>query len=261
MVANGAAMLGRRLPPDLLRVLALACFSGVFLSTSGAFDTEAAALLPRLGYWLMIALITTAALQSCHRILRRRDTAAPEWRLRLVGLLLLFLPLTLVAMVGCKILFGGVPNMTAFRHLLPGMTSISVALQLVLAFFPIRPIAQVAAPEPASPPAASEQLIEFLPLPLRGARLDALEAEDHYVRVHTSAGHALVRMRFRDAVAAVSGRRGLRPHRSWWVAEQSVVALRRADGRTTLTLAAGQQVPVSRTVAQTLGPNFGRTSS
>jgi hypothetical protein len=252
-VANGTIASLRSVPPALGRVLALTGFTGILLSTSGAFDTEAAAPLPRLGYWILISLISTGALEGCHRMIGRANLRRPEWQLRGLGLALLLLPLTAVAVVGCKALFGGSFSLSGFVHLLPGMTSILAALQFILTFFP-----QGQREEPASAAEVTDPLFESLPLPLRGARVYALEAEDHYVRVHTSAGAVLVRMRFRDAVAAVAGRPGLSPHRSWWVAQESIVAFRRSGGRATLTLAGGQQVPVSRKAAQSLGPDFGR---
>jgi hypothetical protein len=42
----------------------------------------------------------------------------------------------------------------------------------------------------------------------RGARLVAVEAEDHYVRVHTDQGSELVSMRFSEEIEAVQWKRG-----------------------------------------------------
>ncbi len=72
------------------------------------------------------------------------------------------------------------------------------------------------------------------------------------MRVHTSGGSTLVRMRFRDAVEAVSAFKGLRPHRSWWVARNAVVDARRSDGRAVLRLKNGVEAPVSRTYSKAL---------
>ncbi len=241
--------------PDLrtlARLLAVTGFSGLLLSTAGAFDTEAARFWPRLGYWMCIAAVSIVTLEGAHRLLAARLHRASEWRLRASGLVLLVLPLTAIAVLGCKLLFGGWPSIGGFGHLLPGMTVILTSLQFVLVAF-----ASSEATEACVDMRQPEALAELLPLPLRGARLDALEAEDHYVRVHTSAGQALIRMRFSDAVAAVSARQGVQPHRSWWVAQESVVAMRSEGGRAVLTLVGGQQVPVSRRARPLLGPLFG----
>jgi hypothetical protein len=240
-----------------VQLLSLTGFAGLLLSTSGAFDTEAAAFWPRLGYWLSVAMISTVAMEGVQRLLKG-VLATPELRLRTIGLMLLILPLTAVAAVGCKLLFGGRPSVAGFVHLLPGMAGILTALQLVLFSFGSR-VSNPASP-PLFPAFPADPLIEALPLPLRSARLHALEAEDHYVRVHTDAGHALVRMRFADALNAVSDRAGVQPHRSWWVAQESVRAMSSRGGRTVLTLIGGQQVPVSRRARPTLGPLFASIS-
>ena len=53
------------------------------------------------------------------------------------------------------------------------------------------------------------------------AELYAIESEDHYLRVHTSAGQELILMRLADAVRELAGVEGLQTHRSWWVARCS----------------------------------------
>jgi len=70
--------------------------------------------------------------------------------------------------------------------------------------------------------------------------------EDHYVRVHTMLGSALVLMRLRDAIMLMRETDGMQVHRSWWVARGAVEdALR--DGRNVrLRLARGIEAPVAR---------------
>jgi DNA-binding LytR/AlgR family response regulator len=84
-----------------------------------------------------------------------------------------------------------------------------------------------------------------------GRELVALEAEDHYLRVHTAAGSGLVLARLSDAIAQLQGTTdGLQVHRGWWVAADAVAGVRSADGRTSLQLRNGLHVPVSRTFLQ-----------
>ena len=73
----------------------------------------------------------------------------------------------------------------------------------------------------------------------------ALGAEEHYVRVLTSDRSELVYGRFRDVVAEMPEAAGLQVHRSWWVAEDAVVAARRGARRYELELLNGTTVPVS----------------
>lgn len=86
----------------------------------------------------------------------------------------------------------------------------------------------------------------------RGSRLIALEAEDHYVRVHTDAGSELVPMRFSEAVEELSRAYGYRVHRSWWVAADAIEGVRWTRGGGEARLAGGIVAPVSRACAPTL---------
>lgn len=98
-----------------------------------------------------------------------------------------------------------------------------------------------------APPAetGAPRLLARLPAHL-GADVLALEAEDHYVRVHTARGSTLLLMRLADAVAELDGLDGERTHRSWWVARKAVAAARPEGRRMTLTLANGVEAPVTR---------------
>jgi hypothetical protein len=86
----------------------------------------------------------------------------------------------------------------------------------------------------------------------RAARLIALEAEDHYVRVHTDAGSELVSMRFSEAIEELALAHGYRLHRSWWVFADAVEAVRWKRGGGEAKLAGGIMAPVSRSCAAAL---------
>ena len=86
----------------------------------------------------------------------------------------------------------------------------------------------------------------------RRARLIAVEAEDHYVRVHTDAGSELVLMRFSEAVEELALAHGYRLHRSWWAAADSLEAVRWTRGTGEARLTGGLVAPVSRSCAAAL---------
>jgi len=106
--------------------------------------------------------------------------------------------------------------------------------------------AAVPAEQPASAPRYPPEFLAKLPPALR-SDIIALEAEDHYLRVHTLHGSALILMRLADAAAIIDPRLGLRVHRSWWVAKDAVRALERAPGRAIFRLVNDTEVPISRT--------------
>ena len=86
----------------------------------------------------------------------------------------------------------------------------------------------------------------------RSARLIAIEAEDHYVRVHTDTGSELVTMRFSDALEELARAYGYRLHRSWWVAGDAIEAVRWTRGGGEARLTGGIVAPVSRNYAAEL---------
>jgi DNA-binding LytR/AlgR family response regulator len=100
----------------------------------------------------------------------------------------------------------------------------------------------------AQPP----KFLARLPPRLAGADLYAVEAEDHYLRLHTSKGQDLILMRLTDAIDELEGLEGAQTHRSWWVAKSAVADAERLDGRAVLTLKGGAEVPVSRGFAKAL---------
>ena len=80
----------------------------------------------------------------------------------------------------------------------------------------------------------------------------ALQAEDHYVRVHTRHGNALVLGSLSEAAADLerSGIEGQRTHRSWWVANGAVTAQHKRGRQLYLQLVNGIEAPVSVTYRQ-----------
>jgi hypothetical protein len=98
----------------------------------------------------------------------------------------------------------------------------------------------------AVPPRGTPGFLARLPSQL-GQDVIALQAQDHYLRVTTSAGSALILCRFSDAIAEMDATAGIRVHRSYWVARNAIKRLQARDGRHQLLLGNGERVPVSRT--------------
>ena len=102
------------------------------------------------------------------------------------------------------------------------------------------------APPPATIPAGSA-FADRLPVKFRTGQVYAVSAEDHYLRVHTSLGETMILMRLADAVRELAALDGQQTHRSWWVAKQGLADVAKGDGKVTLKLKSGAEVPVSRT--------------
>lgn len=95
-------------------------------------------------------------------------------------------------------------------------------------------------PSASGPPLLARLSPAFLP------PIVALQSEDHYVRVHGTAGSELLLMRLRDAIGEMGDVRGEQVHRSWWVALSGVVGFERSGRTWVLRLAGGQCAPVAR---------------
>ena len=157
-------------------------------------------------------------------------------------------PMTFV-ILGWVTLVRHVPlSLTLVANILPSVFGSSLVMT-ALAFLVRRPSTQTHAAPPSAPP---PKFLARLPLQLQGAEIFAIEAEDHYLRLHTSLGQDLILMRLADAIAELEGVEGAQTHRSWWVARAAITSAERSDGRATLTLKDGAEVPVSRGFAKEL---------
>lgn len=229
------------------RTLLVSASVGVFLSFVEAFDSGHVAFLPRTAFMVTLGLAGALLGMVSFRLagfipLTRRGLAVHT---AISGTLMT--PLMGLLVWGAV---GFVSSGRAHSRELPQYMLITWVMCLAMSGLAIllshrREAAQA---PPAAP--APVKFLERLPLKLRGAEIWAVEAEDHYLRLHTSKGQDLILMRLADAVAELAGIEGAQVHRSWWVARDAVADARRGDGRATLKLKDGSEVPVSRTYAR-----------
>jgi hypothetical protein len=118
---------------------------------------------------------------------------------------------------------------------------------------------ELAAPEDASPsaePASQPDATAAFATPrffqrlskLAGLSVDdlvAVEAEDHYVQVHSTRGKELVYYRFRDALEELDGVPGLQIHRSAWVSRRHIQGLDGRGRKLEVVLVTGERFNVS----------------
>ncbi|QWW66596.1 LytTR family DNA-binding domain-containing protein [Rhizobium sp. WYJ-E13] len=104
------------------------------------------------------------------------------------------------------------------------------------------------------PPSTS--ILDRLKLHNRGALL-RLSVQDHYTEVVTSRGRELVLLRFSDALREIGATPGLQVHRSHWVADAHVEAIKRDNGKILILTRDGTQIPVSRSFAEEARRRFG----
>ena len=240
------------------RTLVTATGVAAFLSYVGAFGSRAEPLIPRTLYMIAIAWIAVILGILTFRLVvwlgwgvPRDATKGPRRYLQgVISATLMTAPMGL--------LVWGSTHLTsrtgAALNELGGYVGTSFVMNQALTAFAVSinrrayyaALHLSGAAEPPPPP----KFLERLPLKLRGAEVWAVEAEDHYLRLHTSLGQDLILLRLADAIDELAGIEGAQVHRSWWVARDAIAEARRGDGRATLTLKDGSEVPVSRTYAK-----------
>lgn len=233
---------------------------GLVFGSIGPFGTFYDLAPPvRYAYWLIATTGSWAQIVLVGTLLEGRILPAsrPLWLRSVIS-----------AAIGTVIIAYEIPLLEAwFRpwnagHLPPAWLlavynlplTISISLAFCFVFARDRAAEKAAAPPPAisepvaAAPAAGPAIPFLRRVPARlGQCLLALEMEDHYLRIHTALGSDLVLCRFGDALAELEGCDGLQVHRSFWVARSAIAGHQRRNGRVSLTLINGLEVPVSRT--------------
>lgn len=233
---------------SVIRGVLIALAAGAFLAFSGAFVEGQTPLVHRIAYWIPVMLVGSLWGHVCSVIIAPRfDPDRQPWLLATALTAAISGPLTVVVWALTGPVFGdGLYALELLPRFLLPVAAVTGTVTVIHVFIDqSRPTATHAAP-PGAPPA---RFPDRLPPRLRGATLIAVQAEDHYLRIHTDRGSDLILMRLSDALAELEGLEGARTHRSWWVAREAVRDVSRGDGRALLTLDGGLTAPVSRRYA------------
>lgn len=241
--------IGRTGPEEFLGLFVI----GGFLAALGAFDTDQTSPASRYLYWITVMIgggVIAALIEPW--LWRRPLLAVRPVLLAAAQVLAMTPPITVLVWLVGALGFHRDLNPANLLVLAPAVlvVNVGVVVLAVLLRKATRPYHQPspAPPDTAPPPAIREKL----PPRLARAELIAVQAEDHYLRIHTSAGQDLILMRFTDALEALKDSDGLRVHRSWWVARRAVEIASYTRGRGELMLTGGLKAPVSRTFAAAL---------
>jgi hypothetical protein len=242
-------MTARRWSIDLAMLVAI----GLLMGFLGPFASERAPIVGRYVYW-MICMVGGGLIGIvADELLSRRVVAT--WR-RVAVVSVLTTPLvSLWVMTTEHLLMGGSFGWPGYMRLLlwqvwPILLVVMVVRALVWRRSPARIETRTVIAPPL--PQAEAAFRRRLSAKRRGARLLAIEAHDHYLKVHTDTGAELITLRFTDALEELSQAYGWRVHRSWWVAADAVESVRWRRGAGEMRLAGGLMAPVSRTYAPVL---------
>lgn len=244
----GTTSMKRRWAIDLAMLVAI----GLLMGFLGPFASERVPTPWRYVYW-MICMVGGGLIGIV--LDGRLETRVPAiWRRTLLVSVLMTPVVSLHVLTTEHLLLGGRFNWTVYWWLQRQVLPISLAVMVVRALVWIPRPHRVETRTVVEPPLpeAEAAFRKRLSAKRRMARLLAIEAHDHYLKVHTDAGEELITLRFADALDELARVHGWRVHRSWWVAAEAVEGVRWRRGVGELHLAGGLQAPVSRTYAPVL---------
>lgn len=226
--------------------LLVAVCAGLVLARLGPFDTFSdLSASQRTAYWVGLTLLLAIQTLAVDSLLRPKLPPAPLVTAAIAGIVASIPSAFEVAWAESLLRVTRDLGLSDLLAIYGNVAVIGVPLAIAMDAARIRP-------DPGSPlPHKIERnsLLAQLPQHKQGALL-AFAAQDHYLRVFTDNGEALILHRFGDALADAKGLGGAQVHRSWWVAGRAVAGSERDRDRTFLILINGLRVPVSRSYLQ-----------
>ena len=235
----------RRIAIELLLLVAI----GLLMAVLGPYRSLDVPPLRRTIYWLLAIIGGGAIGILIDFAIRKRIRGF--WRAVLGVAILMTPPVTLfvwtlnAGMLGQKVGPGGLSTL-GWQVFVIALLVMAVRALLWRRAIETRTVVMPPLPE------AERAFRMRLSAKRRGARLIAIEAEDHYVRIHTDQGSELLTMRFSDALMELGQVHGHQLHRSWWAAGDAIEEVRWQRGSGEARLAGGLTAPVSRSFAASL---------
>lgn len=233
----------REMTPSIAnaRTLSIWLAATLVCTMSGPFGTLEMALPLRAFYWAFAIGLAIVMSNVIIRLAFSRATFLP-WFLRGVFGALVFS----VIYAGILSTFGKLALDTrgtfpGFGLMLIYVVPTAIAITIIVSLF-----IEMDERREAEPTIGPARFLKRLK-PTLGTRLIRLSMQDHYVEAVTDKGNQLILMRFADALDELDGIEGWRIHRSHWVAEAGLAALKRDGGKAMIITTDGAELPVSRT--------------
>lgn len=243
---------------SILKAAAVSLALGIVFAWFGVYQTSSFPFPERVAYWTLLMGVGVAASTLVTPLVFERwlPGAHPALPIALTSLLI-SIPITLGLVLMETAADGAIPDPTFWwvqYFYVIVLSAILTAGAWGVDRLRNGGLAQAGSGVPAaqaadagSPPSTVPAFADRLPVKFRSAEIHAVSAEDHYLRVHTSAGETMILLRLADAIRELAALPGMQTHRSWWVAKQGLADTARGDGKVTLKLKSGAEAPVSRT--------------
>lgn len=253
-------VLSRLDPAELLQrparwasVLRWSVLAGLELGIIGPLGSFHANLFNRMAFWTGLFAIGGMTLWPCviGAVIVGSRRGLPAVFTAAVASMAASLPLAVASYYACRFLWplhaSGMRPLECYGlTLVVVLPAVAGLLWLELAK-PVPASTAERSPETRCIERDATQVEDVVPLPayLVPATI-CLQMEDHHIRIHTAERTHLHFGSMTRAVALLGEERGMRVHRSWWVAREAVRAWRREGRSVTLTLGTGIRVPVAR---------------
>ena len=243
-VAAGSGLTLRFSPQRSMAVLAALPFMGAVLALLGPFGSYSTMTLgTRLEHFAVCCtLIGLMEIEGSYRISKRFFAGSLPLYVALAFDAIGLVPATLLVYASLAAF-----SPQALPHLVParlvGQVFITILLFRLIGVVLARSH-QGHSGKPVQAPSgqgrSAATFCEKLPMELRSATILALSAEDHYVRVYTASGEAMIHMRLVEAASLLD--EGFQIHRSHWIQRRAIRHI--SSGR--IQLVNGISLPVSR---------------
>ncbi len=219
-------------------------------------------------FWTVLIACWFISLASVEMLMERSGALreAPRQLRTLAALLLSGLPMVVLTGFGLEAMHGWEPDLPEFLELYVEVILLGAIARVVCGYLieeggeTVRQFSAHFAREPdietAAPASRLPRLAQRLPVEIRG-QVICLEMQDHYVRVHTDRGSAMLLLRLQDAIAELDVSAGRQVHRSWWVLDEAVESFDMVRRAGSIRLRNGLAVPVSRRYLQDVRTAWG----
>lgn len=217
----------------------------VLLALAGPFSTYSTLSLAERGvYWAVSATTSFWIGFACSLIVacKAEEMGLTSWLALVLGGIAAGIPIAFLYALLDQVLFGDSIS-ASFLALIPYTSAVAVIVAVLYELL-------AAGREPAIGETSQPQalphgaLMDKLPAGL-GRDIVHLQSQDHYVKIRTVKGSALVLASMNEAEIELA-RYGLRVHRSWWVARRHIAGLTYRRGALYLITSIGDQIPVGR---------------
>jgi DNA-binding LytR/AlgR family response regulator len=236
-------------PPEMARDFGIAALLAAWVAIIGPFGNDKAGPIElRLAYHMSLSVIVVALYRPGVRLGIAAGARLGMNRLLAVGLAILVISIPMSFVVS-------VVAVQFFPQLREILSPVDWYVQVVALILPIALALQVISgalrrshvETPGGLPLSSaEAAASTQQLPVNAELILAIEAEDHYLRVHTAEGSQLVYLTMANALKALEKVDGLQTHRSWWIARRCVTRISRRGRGAEIELANGIVAPVAR---------------